>query len=316
FILVVFQKGNISGRTTKILIQFLAIADCTCLISFFVTSTLRAISSYTNWFDPYMGMYAIAYRYTWTLYDTTRLWSTLCVLAITVERYVATCYPFKVKGMFTPLRVKIASVAILIFVIGFNLPKLFDSRPVRFDLCTNSWVIYGGYGVYMQINGFAYAMIYLTLAYYAINCVVPLLCLIIMNARIVFTIRKSIGGGGLSLGKSDDIKAREKSKERTTTIMFSVVVVVFIICQTWPFGISVTYMLDSWGVPGPNYGSRTYLYVIGSLLLTINSSVNFLIYLIFSQRFRETLVQLICCGFLRGKGSETSTEMTQSSQLD
>jgi len=81
------------------------------------------------------------------------------------------------------------------------------------------------------------------------------------------------------------LKAREE-KERSITVMLSVVVLTFLLCQTPQYSM---FILEAFSKCGWE-ASKFYLIPIDLFLITTNSSVNFLIYYMFGTKFREQLV--------------------------
>ena len=77
-----------------------------------------------------------------------------------------------------------------------------------------------------------------------------------------------------------------KAKERSLTLMSITIVSVFVICN---FFSSIYYVLRT-----PDYNTRDeYTHSTAKLFVTINSSANIVIYIVFNSKFRETFVSLI-----------------------
>ena len=67
--------------------------------------------------------------------------------------------------------------------------------------------------------------------------------------------------------------------------MLLCVVIVFFLCNILAFVVNV---LEMFGI------EIAFLTMINNLLVTVNSSVNFLIYCIFGQKFRKLFFQIFC----------------------
>lgn len=83
--------------------------------------------------------------------------------------------------------------------------------------------------------------------------------------------------------------SRLQRKEIGLAVMLLVVVSVFFICNVLAFIINVLELMDI---------VIDELTMVSNLLVTINSSVNFIIYCIFGQKFRKVFLKMFCVGVL------------------
>ncbi|KAF2352319.1 GPCR rhodopsin-like 7TM, partial [Trinorchestia longiramus] len=74
------------------------------------------------------------------------------------------------------------------------------------------------------------------------------------------------------------ILSRVERKELTLAVMLLVVVVVFFFCNVLAFIVSVLELFKI---------AINELTILNNVLVTVNSSVNFIIYCIFGQKFRH-----------------------------
>ncbi|KAL7641811.1 UNVERIFIED_CONTAM: hypothetical protein RMT77_007685 [Armadillidium vulgare] len=86
--------------------------------------------------------------------------------------------------------------------------------------------------------------------------------------------------------------SRLQKKELGLAVMLLCVVIVFFLCNILAFIVNVLEMFNI---------TLVYLTMISNLLVTINSSVNFIIYCIFGQKFRRLFLQIFCFGNLRAR---------------
>lgn len=81
--------------------------------------------------------------------------------------------------------------------------------------------------------------------------------------------------------------SRLQKKELSLAVMLLVVVVVFFFCNVLAFILNVLELFHIF---------VNELTILNNFLVTVNSSVNFIIYCIFGQKFRRSFLKLLCCG--------------------
>ncbi|CAH0559346.1 unnamed protein product [Brassicogethes aeneus] len=93
----------------------------------------------------------------------------------------------------------------------------------------------------------------------------------------------------LKANKERQLLSRLQKREIGLATMLLRVVVVFFICNLLPLVINIieTFELD----PDIDLGMMIYT---SNLLVTINSSVNFIIYVIFGEKFKRLFLELFC----------------------
>lgn len=79
------------------------------------------------------------------------------------------------------------------------------------------------------------------------------------------------------------MSANEK-KELRLAVMLMIVVVVFLICNILPLIVNILEVLDQ---------EINEVTKASNLLVTVNSSVNFFIYIIFGEKFKKQLWQIL-----------------------
>lgn len=93
--------------------------------------------------------------------------------------------------------------------------------------------------------------------------------------------------------------------------MLFVVVAVFISCN-FMFGAAVTYKIFTWQKPLPISTTGS---VIGIFLLVLNSSLNFLIYCYYGEKFREVLFDLMAQPWRRLTASRQRSNSDMSTSI-
>ena len=202
---------------------------------------------------------------------------TYLILAMTIDKYIAIKWPHRAATYSTPGKAKSIAVGLYVSVFIYNIPHFILSLAI------------GG-------QCFAYAVDKLITKVYSwfsfvINVIIPFTLLIHMNFVIVKTVRNSHkmqGSSGVATRQ-----AAMKSTEKQLTIMMLLVTTLFLIllCPTY---IRFIYLTFSGRDTPFQYANSMLLYQITFKLYTTNSGINFLLYCISGQKFRNDLKEILC----------------------
>ena len=241
--------------------------------------------SYPNYVAPGLPIFAF-YFYevfpfiTPTVYPIAMIVQTGSVyltLAVTMERFVAVCLPFRARSLCTYGRARYAVILIAVFATVYNLPRF--------------WEVYGKTVVYPEFNRTItnveptklrnhpiYISVYITWAYLIFMYFIPFIGLAIFNLLIYRQVRIA------NLERSR--MSRQEQKEIGLATMLMVVVIVFFICNILALIVNI---LEAF--------KQTYIQLnnLNNLLVTLNSSANFIIYCIFNDKFKRIFCKLFCC---------------------
>ena len=245
------------------------------------------------------------------IFNTFQLFSIYLTCSVTVDRWIYLFFPFKADRLCTKKRVIIVILCILLFCILFNVPRWFEVTYEKvYDNKTNITMYNAGptaFGKNPKVKTILNYYVYIISVY-----VVPFLVLLIVNIGIIQKLIVTKERKTLLLGYNkkfvkktaiNDTELRNKNNSATTkplvrakhssimasnkidpkiTFMVLAVVVSFFICQ-FPY-LTVTILT----VKHHNTKFVHVLKLISDLLATVSCSVNFLIYCVFGQKFRET----------------------------
>ncbi|XP_074650134.1 FMRFamide receptor-like [Tubulanus polymorphus] len=201
--------------------------------------------------------------------QTATIWITV---SFTVERFIAVCHPLRAASMCTIRRARIVIFGVSLSSVLYNLPRWFEYK------LTPKWqperTNFGNNPIFTN----TYYMIYLP-----IMCIIPLCVLSVVNIFLIRAVRESSH-------QRADMNVRQ-SRENNVTIMLVSVVVVFIICQVPALVYNVAYAIDR------NITLSYSFQVLSNFrnfLVVVNSTINFLLYCAFGQKFRRTFVRMVC----------------------
>ena len=174
-------------------------------------------------------------------------------------------------------------------------PWIFFSPRIIFPACKN---VYSDFHFFLGEviktsfrNDETYITIYRTWLNIVMHFIIPIGCLAIFNYLVLKRFRET-----LVVGRQGSIvvqlnSARLKNQETNMTTMMFVVVSVFTFANLFYFlckFFKETEIIEKNTI-------KNYLRPFADLLMTLNSSVNVIIYGIFSKRFRKIFLKVIRC---------------------
>jgi hypothetical protein len=131
---------EMKGSSTLFLLKFLAVADCSVLVSVLLLDPLADIYRFTGQLESYSEYFYVPYEsylvgMTWVC-KTSALYG---IVSVTVERYVAVCKPHRAKSLCTINRSKKVVSAMVMFSMVFNSPRFFIAYAhYKYDDCTKT----------------------------------------------------------------------------------------------------------------------------------------------------------------------------------
>ncbi|XP_022235096.1 FMRFamide receptor-like [Limulus polyphemus] len=258
-------------------LQGLAIFDTGVLVCALVMLGLTTLGKVVHWLRFYTWVvfpFIVPVIYPIALIaQTGSVWMTVIV---TVERYVAVCHPLQARSIFTYKRSRFYIIIVTTFAVCYNIPRFWEiQRREILDPVTNSTVYniqpstFRENKLYFEIY---YIWMYLLMMYF-----IPLFTLVILNTFIWRTVKQA--------NRYRQKLSLRQQKEISLATMLLCVVVVFLICNVTAFIVNILEYFDVY------WGSLANL---SNLLVTLNSSVNFIIYCIYGHKFKQTLFLIFC----------------------
>ena len=260
-------------NSTSLLLLTLAMVDIGVLITHTVMISPGAFCKYLGSCMTYMNFtFHWMTAYFWPFGSSFHLASTWLVVLVTFNRFIGVCHPHKFKSW---MSVKMMKIQIIIIGAGsfvYNLPRFFDD-----------WVKLSPDGTHFDIyltklgSSEVFGYFYNVALYYIVIYVIPFSGLIYMSVCLAKAIK--------------DAKAkraqmtRAKKDEHDLTLSLVIVVIVYMICQILNPIRRVLFA----AIPSSSYRCGNPIIFVTSLGIIINSSINFVIYCIFSPRFRRQL---------------------------
>lgn len=270
----------------------LAACDTVLIVTSVLLFGLSAVFPYTGRLRHYY--YHVCPRVTLVAYPLANAAQTMSVyltLIVTLERWVAVCHPFRAKALCTSSRARWYVLGTAAFALAYNAPKFFEAELVERRV--------GAELVYcvtadLRFRTESYIVVYIHSLYMVVMYLVPFTALAALNACIVRQVRRA---------QAERARlSRVQRRELGLATMLLVVVLVFFLCNLLPL---VTNSFEVF--LGDQFDRLDPLVKTSNLLVTINSSVNFVIYVIFGEKFKRVFLKMFCGGARRRRDSTERT---------
>lgn len=273
----------------------LAACDTALILTSVLLFGLTAVYPYTGHLRYYY--YHICPHltpYAYPLANVAQTMSVYLTLIVTVERWVAVCHPFRAKALCTSSRARWYVLGTALFALAYNAPKFFEAEVYRVEGSDGDAV----YCVraYTAFRNETYVVVYIHWMYLLVMYIVPFSALAVLNACIVQQVRRA---------QAERARlSRVQRRELGLATMLLVVVLVFFLCNILPLVTNAFEVFE-----GDEFENLDPLVKTSNLLVMINSSVNFVIYVIFGEKFKRVFLKMFCAGrvWRRGRDSPEHT---------
>ncbi|KAK6739098.1 hypothetical protein RB195_020898 [Necator americanus] len=277
----------------------LAVFDSCLLITAFFIYAMEYIIEYTQAFDLYVAWLTYL-RFAFALSHISQTGSVYITVAVTIERYLAVCHPRRSKQMCNSGGAAWTILGVTTFAVLFNATKFFELEVTINPVCPDgkNWQSYILLPSVMAANPL-YQQVYALWLTNIVMVFLPFLTLLVLNAYIAYTIRKSLEKFDNHQQKLPD-RSELKEKSREATLVLVIIVCIFLICNFWGFVLTLLErIVDHETLMVEHHTFYTFSREAINFLAIINSSINFVIYIVFGKEFRKELVIVYGCG-MRG----------------
>ncbi|XP_031844318.1 FMRFamide Receptor [Nomia melanderi] len=296
--MIILSRPQMKSSINYLLIG-LARCDTILIVISVLIYGLPAIYAYTGLlFDYKFIVYPKIVRFLYPLSCMAQIATVYLTLTVTLERYIAVCHPLKARSFCTYGRAQLAVLVIVIFSFVYNLPKFWEIDFFTEVHWKYNVTVYCLYPADLRSNDL-YVTLYVHWMYFFIYYLFPFLALVVFNAAIYQRVRKA--------NKELQQLSRHQRREIGLATMLLCVVIVFLICNILPLASNIheTFFTDP----------PLWLVQTGNLLVTINSSINFIIYVIFGRKFKRIFLKLFCSSKLFGPGRDSPEFQTYDESI-
>lgn len=269
-LIVLFHKDM--ATSTNVYLSALAISDTIKLINdvlYFLVILLKTTKS-ENAIMIMVNLYPYAH-YIFNFAVCVTAWLTV---SIAVERYISVCHPTRAKAICTIPRARYISLSVFIVMLILTVPSALRYHAVFVHdtvFNTSCWLVeptdLGRNQTFMKPYTWVQNLF---------RSIVPLVVLIILNARIINELKK------------ERIKGKSLSGRNRITLIMIIIIIVFLVCITPDAVMSMFFGFGYVEEDDIVKGIRE----ITDSLLAANSAFNFVLYCTMSQQFRNTFYKI------------------------
>ncbi|KAK4881135.1 hypothetical protein RN001_004454 [Aquatica leii] len=291
--MIILSRPQMKSSINYLLIG-LARVDTVLIITSILLFGLPGIYPYTGqMFTYFYVVYPHIVPVVFPLSMATQTASAYLTLTVTLERFVAVCHPLRARSLCTYGRARAYVVVIIIFSFVYNFPKVFEASVKSEWYEDKNLTVYCVRPTEFRTNDI-YVNVYVHWCYLIFMYALPFGSLAVLNAAIYKQVRKA--------NMERQRLSRLQRREIGLATMLLFVVLVFFICNLLPL---VNNIIESFHF---NMDQTTKVHFIktSNLLVTLNSSVNFIIYVIFGEKFKRLFLRLFCShGFFSPTGRDS-----------
>ncbi|XP_055891586.1 FMRFamide receptor-like [Biomphalaria glabrata] len=307
-------------NSTSILLVAMAIFDSVFLVLHCLVQSLTLIFFYNDVGGGYLVVREFLFKYCNALVHISHTGTIYMAVLVTVERAMAVLLPLKAKHICTRGRAWLASLAVAVWSVLYNVPKYLefetdDQLPVTLFSVRKS-----NFG-----NSYFFNHIYVVYFNGAVHFIIPVGLIAVLNFKMVHTVCSR----GKRMARQSSVRSNMQSK---LTIMIVILTAIFCSCQLLAAVPLVLFPDENIGrTEGEDTECRltcTVVRSVGETGTLLNSATNFIVYSIFGHKFRRCLRQMCCycCRMVQrerffkssGRGSPLrfSSSMTRLQHMD
>ena len=206
--------------------------------------------------------------------------STFQIVAMTIDKYIAIRWPHKAATYSTPERAKFTIVALCICVIVYNILHIFWVKEIE-----SRCVPYSIVSIFAELHS------WLT---FVLEAIIPFTMLIYMNCVIINEVRQSRKKFANDKMNTGNKASGQKSMTNQLTMMLLLITTLFLVLHL-PSKLRPIYQTFTKRDTPSKYASSMLFVEIAFELYTTNSGINFFLYCISGQKFRNDLKEILCC---------------------
>ncbi|ESO88835.1 hypothetical protein LOTGIDRAFT_165255 [Lottia gigantea] len=288
---VIVLRRKTMCTSTNCYLTSLAFAD----LLFLVLLSLQLLIERIVGCDFYsQEKYIVIHHYGNIFQNSAHITSVWITVMLAVERYIAICYPLKAMAICTINRARCMIAILVISAFMCRIPNFFDMTPT-IHKTNGSWIVEWNW------NFDAYNI---ALHTFIVDCVLtailPFIALTILNIRLILEIHKSSRYLRYHLAADSNVQTVISREQLKITVMLLIIILAFFPCQgptIFYHAVEAIYkrfkVTESDKIFGDEKSYSQFL-AAARILLALKSSLNFIIYCWFSEKFWNTFKRIFC----------------------
>ena len=278
---IMVMRGDRKKSATVLALFYLAIVDLLVLMEYGLMTVSVPLLQLQGMdlLALKLQMYYIAYLM--PIGQICNLISVFLTVIVTWQRYISVCIPHKAKSYGSIGVVNIQVSCALVSSLLFHLPMFFEGHvvsdyplPGQTAIVTNSFA-----------KTKAYTVFYSIVAWQTVTYILPIGALCYMTLGLIRALRQS------TMKRQNTVSISQRAKEEMTLSLI-VVVVISIICQSFaPIRRILMGVYAQYGSSIQCGGPLFYFGPFELVSILVNSSSNFVIFVLCARGFRRKLVR-------------------------
>lgn len=274
--MVILSRPQMRSSINYLLIG-LARCDTVLIIAAILLFGLRSVYQYTGYmFYYHFIIYPNIASFIYPISAASQTASSYLTLMVSLERYVAVCHPLRARALCTYGRSRYYVTFCVLFALLYNVIKLWESQIRNFD-SPHLGLIYCIQPSPMRTNA-TYITVYIHWCYLVVNYFIPFTGLVVFNTLIFRQVRRA--------NRERQRLSRSEKREIGLATMLLAVVIVFFALNVLALYVNVCEAFYQ--------HIDDDMIVVNNLCVTFNSCVNFVIYVIFGEKFKRLFFALFC----------------------
>ncbi|CAJ0929607.1 unnamed protein product, partial [Mesorhabditis belari] len=312
---IIFSHKKMRNQLVNWFFLILSISDIFVLFSSFFVFSLPVYAEYSGNAES-LRISAVLIVYFYPIAQTSLTMSVYLTILVSTHRYLGVCHPFLIRRISNRSVVRGVIIFAIVFAISFNIPRWSeltympcshkDTKKETLVVIPTEFMI-----------GPWYTLIYRNAAYTIVMFFLPFAVLIMLNVRIVNTLRmsnrlrrqmtiqqtacKSSRFPGIKPSETGILEKKKLSIKSGTLIVPErrdhgvTIMLVAMTCEFLLFNLLAfaNNMLELTGATSGNSRIETFLVEISSLLVNINGASTIVVYMIFGSKYRAIFLKWI-----------------------
>ncbi|ODM88979.1 FMRFamide receptor [Orchesella cincta] len=291
---IVLRRSLKGSSSLKTLLIILAVFELiACVFAMFFSTMVELILENITRTEATFYLLKSAH----VLYTFGRTAAIYITILVAIERYLVVAFPIQSKSWLSPRKSQIYLSVVILLSILLTLPWILNTTIDKNNTALVPNTTLANFPYILKATGFA-INVYpkMRLFQLVMNYVAPFPLLLFFNGLLYHSIYK--------WSKNRQSMSRNQKKEIGAAKMFSVVVLILLLCHS----VSCVIVFAS------QYLQAVYreLMLLQMLSVTLSAAINFLVYFGFGKAFRDEFKKLL--GNCPGRNAQETSQTTQTSR--